>query len=78
MCSSQVLHIRNLPYEATHDELAELAEPWGKIVQSKLNVGANRNQAFIEFPTQEQAVSMVQFFATSPEPAKVWLLGHAT
>lgn len=52
-------------------ELVELASPFGQIVQSKLNVGPNRNQAFIEFTDVNLAVSMVNFFASSSEPAKV-------
>lgn len=52
-------------------ELVELAAPFGNIVQSKLNVGPNRNQAFIEFTDVNLAVQMINFFATSSEPAKV-------
>ncbi len=51
----------------------ELAAPFGEIVQSKLNVGPNRNQAFIEFTDQSLAIQMVNFFASSSEPAKVLL-----
>ena len=46
---SKVLHLRNLPWECTDDELVELCRPFGKIVNTKCNVGANRNQAFVEF-----------------------------
>ena len=68
---SKVLHIRNLPYETTQAELEDLSRPFGKIVKTKLNVGANRNQAFIEFPDTQTAVNMVHHFMTSAEPAKV-------
>ena len=67
----QVLHVRNLPYEVTHEELAELCEPFGKILQSKLHVGPNKNQAFVEFPDTSQAISMVTYFGNSADPAKV-------
>ncbi len=67
----QVLHIRNLPYETTHEELEELAAPFGTVQQSKLAVGPNRNQAFIEFESQSIAIAMVQYFASASEPAKV-------
>lgn len=67
----QVLHIRNLPYEATHEELEELAQPFGHVTQSKLSVGPNRNQAFIQFNDQSTAVRMVTHFASASEPAKV-------
>ena len=65
-----MLHVRNLPYETTHEELCELAAPFGKLVQSKLNVGPNRNQAFIEFPDQPSAVAMCNYFNGSADPAK--------
>ncbi|KAA6421471.1 MAG: polypyrimidine tract-binding protein 1-like [Trebouxia sp. A1-2] len=68
---SKVLHIRNLPYETTEEELRELCAPFGRLVQSKLNVGANKNQAFVEFPDQASAINMVSYFASSADPAKV-------
>ncbi|RRT50760.1 hypothetical protein B296_00051535 [Ensete ventricosum] len=46
---SKVLHLRNLPWECTDEELVELCKPFGKIVNTKCNVGANHNQAFVEF-----------------------------
>ncbi|KAI9154021.1 hypothetical protein LWI28_019993 [Acer negundo] len=46
---SKVLHLRNLPWECAEEELVELCKPFGKIVNTKCNVGANRNQAFVEF-----------------------------
>ncbi|XP_022723821.1 polypyrimidine tract-binding protein homolog 2-like isoform X2 [Durio zibethinus] len=46
---SKVLHLRNLPWECTEEELIELGKPFGKVVNTKCNVGANHNQAFIEF-----------------------------
>jgi RNA recognition motif. (a.k.a. RRM, RBD, or RNP domain) len=75
---SKVLHIRNLPYETTQDELEDLSRPFGKIVKTKLNVGTNRNQAFIEFPDTQSAVNMVHHFMSSAEPAKVCTLASAT
>ena len=66
-----MLHIRNLPYETTDEELRELAAPFGQLVQTKLNVGTNRNQAFIEFPDMQQAIQMASYFQNSAEPAKV-------
>ena len=46
---SKVLHLRNLPWECTEEELVELCKPFGKVVNTKGNVGANHNQAFVEF-----------------------------
>ncbi|KAH9309732.1 hypothetical protein KI387_037643 [Taxus chinensis] len=36
-----------------------------------LNVGANRNQGFMEFEDVNQAISMVSYYASSSEPAQV-------
>uniref|UniRef100_A0ACD5W1N4 Uncharacterized protein n=1 Tax=Avena sativa TaxID=4498 RepID=A0ACD5W1N4_AVESA len=68
---SKVIHVRNLPWECTDEELAELGSPFGKVVNTKCNVGANRNQAFIEFVDQNQAIAMVSYYASSAEPAQV-------
>jgi hypothetical protein len=53
------------------EELEDLSRPFGRLVKTKLNVGANRNQAFIEFPDVNSAVNMVHHFMSSAEPAKV-------
>ncbi|XP_020263032.1 polypyrimidine tract-binding protein homolog 1-like [Asparagus officinalis] len=68
---SKVLHLRNLPWECTDEELVELCKPFGKIVNTKCNVGENRNQAFVEFSDLNQAISMVSYCASSSEPAQV-------
>ncbi|XP_022879556.1 polypyrimidine tract-binding protein homolog 1 isoform X1 [Olea europaea var. sylvestris] len=68
---SKVLHLRNLPWECTEEELVELCKPFGKIVNTKCNVGANRNQAFVEFVDLNQAINMVTYYASSSEPANV-------
>ncbi|KAI3987935.1 hypothetical protein MKX01_021049, partial [Papaver californicum] len=68
---SKVLHLRNLPWECTEEELIELGKPFGKVINTKCNVGANRNQAFIEFADPNQAISMISYYASSSEPAQV-------
>ncbi|KHG04021.1 hypothetical protein F383_18517 [Gossypium arboreum] len=68
---SKVLHLRNLPWECTEEELIELGKPFGKVVNTKCNVGANRNQAFIEFADLNQAIAMISYYASSSEPAQV-------
>lgn len=68
---SKVLHLRNLPWECTEEELVELGKPFGKVVNTKCNVGANRNQAFIEFADLNQAIAMISYYASSSEPAQV-------
>ncbi|KAI3757709.1 hypothetical protein L6452_05252 [Arctium lappa] len=68
---SKVLHLRNLPWECTEEELIQLGKPFGKVVNTKCNVGANRNQAFIEFEELNQAIAMISYYASSSEPAQV-------
>ncbi|GAU36162.1 hypothetical protein TSUD_275220 [Trifolium subterraneum] len=68
---SKVLHFRNLPWECSDEELADICSPFGKVVNTKCNVGANRNQAFVEFADLNQAISMVSYYASSSEPAQV-------
>lgn len=68
---SKVLHLRNLPWECSEEELIELCKPFGRVVNTKCCVGANRNQAFVEFGDQNQAISMVSYYASSSEPAQV-------
>ncbi|CAN4079393.1 unnamed protein product [Withania somnifera] len=68
---SKVLHLRNLPWDCSDEELVELCKPFGKIVNTKCNVGANRNQAFVEFAELNQAINMVSYYASSSEPAQV-------
>nr|GEW51954.1 polypyrimidine tract-binding protein homolog 2-like isoform X1 [Tanacetum cinerariifolium] len=68
---SKVLHLRNLPWECTVEELIELGKQFGKVVNTKCNIGANQNQAFIEFSEQNQAIAMISYYASSLEPAQV-------
>ncbi|KAI8541659.1 hypothetical protein RHMOL_Rhmol08G0079500 [Rhododendron molle] len=68
---SKVLHLRNLPWECIEEELVELCKPFGKIVNTRCNVGANHNQAFVEFADLNQAINMATYFASSSEPAQV-------
>ncbi|URE15952.1 hypothetical protein MUK42_13100 [Musa troglodytarum] len=68
---SKVIHLRNLPWECTDEELLELGKPFGTIVKTKCNVGANRNQAFIEFADLNQAIAMISYYASSAEPAQI-------
>ncbi|XP_051120313.1 polypyrimidine tract-binding protein homolog 1 [Andrographis paniculata] len=68
---SKVLHLRNLPWECGEEELIELCRPFGMIVNTMCGVGANRNQAFVEFADLNQAINMVSYYASSTEPAKI-------
>lgn len=58
---SKVIHLRNLPWECVEEELIELCQPFGKVVNTKCNVGANKNQAFVEFVRLPLSLAFVQF-----------------
>lgn len=52
-----------MPWECTDEELIELCKPFGKIVNTKCNVGANRNQAFVEFVRIVALISSFSFIS---------------
>ncbi|KAL4434387.1 hypothetical protein ABPG75_000828 [Micractinium tetrahymenae] len=68
---TKVIHLRNLPFEVTVEEIRELCAPWGTVVAVKDKVGNMKNQAFVEFQAIEQAIAIVTHYAQSPEPAKL-------
>ena len=70
----QVLHIRNLPPDATEADIVELCRPYGRIVKTKLNTGSAKqqgNQAFVEFENVNVAMKMIYSFVGSADPPKV-------
>eukprot|EP00240_Pyramimonas_obovata_P004377 CAMPEP_0118924134 /NCGR_PEP_ID=MMETSP1169-20130426/2409_1 /TAXON_ID=36882 /ORGANISM="Pyramimonas obovata, Strain CCMP722" /LENGTH=375 /DNA_ID=CAMNT_0006865221 /DNA_START=93 /DNA_END=1216 /DNA_ORIENTATION=+ len=68
---SRVLHLRNLPWDCTVEDLKGLCESFGQVVQTKMNVGANKNQAFVEFSDVNQAITMLTYYGTNSEPAQI-------
>lgn len=67
----QVVHFRNLPFETTDEELRELCEVFGAVVKSKLNVGQNKNQAFVEFSHINDAIKLVAHYEVEANKPKV-------
>jgi len=65
MAASKVLHVRSLAEGATREELSALAEPFGTVSNVVVNVGPNRNQAFVEFADINSAAAMVEHFKAS-------------
>ncbi|RZR87834.1 hypothetical protein BHM03_00015311 [Ensete ventricosum] len=61
---SKVLHVRNLPWDCAEEELVALCRPFGKIVNTMCNVGANKNQAFVEFVQNMQYAVTVDVLHT--------------
>jgi hypothetical protein len=73
--SPQVIHIRNLPPDATEGDVEALCKPYGRIVRTRLNAGAIKHQAFVEFENVNQAIQMIySFVGASADPPKVGLL----
>lgn len=61
---SKVLHIRNLPPEATERELSALGSPFGQVINVLLL--KTKNQGFIELNDTTAASRMVNYYATMP------------
>jgi hypothetical protein len=68
---TQVLHIRNLPPDATEEQITALCKPYGRIVRVRLNAGAIKTQAFVEFESVNSAMQMIYSFVGNPDPPKV-------
>ncbi|KAI7839724.1 hypothetical protein COHA_006528 [Chlorella ohadii] len=66
---TKVIHFRNLPFDLTGEEIREFCAPWGTVVAVKEKVGANKNQCFVEFASIDQALSIVNHYASSANPA---------
>lgn len=70
----QVLHVRNLPPDATEQDVIDLCKPFGRIVKTKISTGnakTQANQAFIEFENVNCAMRMIFSFVGSADPPKV-------
>ncbi|KAK7365065.1 hypothetical protein VNO80_13843 [Phaseolus coccineus] len=69
--ASKVVHLRNLPEQCSHEDLTELCNPFGKVVNLLCNVGPNKNQGFAEFEDINDAISMVSKYASSSDPVQL-------
>eukprot|EP00878_Enallax_costatus_P012762 GHUV01013326.1.p1 GENE.GHUV01013326.1~~GHUV01013326.1.p1 ORF type:complete len:217 (+),score=26.21 GHUV01013326.1:130-780(+) len=71
---SKVLHVRNLPPDATEQDVVDLCKPFGRIVKTKVSTGnakTQANQAFIEFENVNCAMRMIMSYVGSADPPKV-------
>ncbi|KAL4369407.1 hypothetical protein GQ457_05G017680 [Hibiscus cannabinus] len=59
------------PGSAPKRNSSSFVNPLARSLITKCNVGANRNQAFVEFADLNQAISMVSYYASSSEPAQI-------
>jgi RNA recognition motif-containing protein len=66
-----VLHVRNLAEGTSRQELTTLCSPFGTVANVLVNVGPNRNQAFVEFDDLNSAIAIVEHFKSSGETAMV-------
>lgn len=67
----QVIHLRNLPFEVTDEELTELCSEYGTVVAIKGRVGEKKNQAFVEFLELKSAQAIVNRYQGPVDPARV-------
>ncbi|XP_077549654.1 polypyrimidine tract-binding protein 1 heph isoform X9 [Haemaphysalis longicornis] len=58
---SRVVHIRNIPNDATDTDIVHLGVPFGKVTNVLQLKG--KNQAFLEMADEGSAVAMVDYFA---------------
>mmetsp|Transcript_28778 Transcript_28778/g.51471 ORF Transcript_28778/g.51471 Transcript_28778/m.51471 type:complete len:202 (-) Transcript_28778:1161-1766(-) len=68
---SKVLHVRNLAEGTSRQELTTLCSPFGTVANVLVNVGPNRNQAFVEFDDLNSAIAIVEHFKSSGETAMI-------
>ncbi|NWR76572.1 PTBP3 protein, partial [Centropus unirufus] len=61
--SSRVLHLRQIPNEATDAEIITLGLPFGKVTNLLRLRG--KHQAFLEMATEEAAANMVNYYSPS-------------
>ncbi|XP_049514557.1 polypyrimidine tract-binding protein 1 isoform X7 [Dermacentor silvarum] len=58
---SRVVHIRNIPNDATDTDIVHLGVPFGKVTNVLQLKG--KNQAFLEMADESSAIAMVDYFA---------------
>jgi len=68
---SKVVHIRNLPEGANEAEISAVCAAYGPVMQVMVNVGRDRNQAFVQFADINSAVQLVNHHAATNEPLLV-------
>uniref|UniRef100_A0A2I9LPH8 Polypyrimidine tract-binding protein 1 n=1 Tax=Centruroides hentzi TaxID=88313 RepID=A0A2I9LPH8_9SCOR len=63
---SRVVHIRNIPNDATETDIIHLGMPFGRVTNVLLLKG--KNQAFLEMTDEVSATTMVNYFVNSGSP----------
>lgn len=67
--NSRVVHLRNVPNEATDAEILQLGIAFGKITNILQLRG--KNQAFLEMDSEVSAAQMVDYFAKTSSPPQI-------
>jgi RNA recognition motif-containing protein len=63
----KVLHVRNLPFDCTDDELISLSSGFGPVKHVLILTQKNqRGQAFVEMEELENAIALVQYYSNAP------------
>lgn len=63
---SRVVHIRNIPNDASETDIIHLGIPFGRVTNALLLKG--KNQAFLEMADEVAATTMVNYFSNSGAP----------
>ncbi|GFS05295.1 polypyrimidine tract-binding protein [Elysia marginata] len=66
---SRVVHIRSLPNDAAETDVVQLGMPFGKM--TNVLVLKQKNQAFLEFADESNAVNMVSYYKTNPAQVRL-------
>lgn len=66
--SSKVLHIRNVPSDASESDIAQLGIPFGRM--SNLVLAKKKNQALLEMEDVTLAARMVHYYSEHPPQVK--------
>lgn len=66
---SRVVHIRSLPNDAAETDVVQLGMPFGKM--TNVLVLKQKNQAFLEFADESNAINMVSYYKTNPAQVRL-------
>ncbi|KAL6774265.1 hypothetical protein ACKKBG_A24370 [Auxenochlorella protothecoides x Auxenochlorella symbiontica] len=68
---TKVIHVRNLPFEVTDEEIIEMCSEFGSVIAVKGRIGEKKNQAFVEFAELESSIAIVTRYQGPADPARL-------
>ncbi|KFM23124.1 Polypyrimidine tract-binding protein-like protein 1 [Auxenochlorella protothecoides] len=67
---TKVIHVRNLPFEVTDEEIIEMCSEFGSVIAVKGRIGEKKNQAFVEFAELDSSIAIVTRYQGPADPAR--------